>query len=207
MLTKGEQSQSLCLATYYNFYGPQHYYTLISQGWAGWGDKDTFPMALRSLHQEYYMVPHDLKTLFVNGTVQGIGMLQADPTNQTNYQPMFLHSNVVKWGIRAFYCKGCGSDPIDPVAASAIEKSDSSINLHLKEHYRIFKIEDMKAMGIDPEPLIWKSMEHTACRSVWKDDGLCARTREHMEKTFGNQFRPNRIAGLLGYDYVCVLNK
>lgn len=193
------------MATYYNYYGPQHYYTLISQGWAGWGDKDTFPMALRSLRQDYYLVPHFLKTLFVNGTSHGIGMLQADPTNQTGYEPMFLHSNVVKWGIRNFFCIGCSSDRIDPVAASAFEKDESSIHLHLKEHYRIFKVEDLKSMGIDPEPLIWRSMEHTACRSVWRDDGLCTRTREHMEKTFGNKFRIGLIDALLGrVDQVCI---
>ena len=165
-------------------------------------------MALRSLHQEYYTVPHDLKTLFVNGTTHGIGMLQADPNNQTGYEPMFLHSNVVKWGVRAFMCIGCASDPIDAISLSALENPESSIYRHLKEHYRIFKVEDMEPMGIDPEPLIWKSMEHTACRSVWKDNGLCTRTREHMEKTFGHQFRIGRIAGLLGYgDRVCIFNQ
>ena len=164
-------------------------------------------MALRSMGQNYYLVPHDLKTMFVNGTSHGIGMLQADPTNQTGYEPMFLHSNVVKWGIRDFYCTGCSSDPVDAVAASAFEKSESSINLHLKEHYRIFKVGDMKSLNIDPEPLIWKSMEHTACRSVWKDDGLCSRTREHMEKTFGHKFRVGLIDGLLGnVDRVCVVD-
>ena len=165
-------------------------------------------MALRSLRQEYYTVPHDLQTLFVNGTTHGIGMLQADPTNQTGYEPMFLHSNVVKWGVRAFLCVKCASDPIDAVALSALENPDSSIHQHLKEHHRIFKVEDMERLGIDPEPLIWKSMEHTACRSVWKDDGLCARTREHMQKTFGHQFRVGRIDALLGYrDRVCIFNQ
>lgn len=162
-------------------------------------------MALRSLGQEYYVVPHDLKTMFVNGTAHGIGMLQADPTNQTGYEPMFLHSNVVKWGIRAFYCVGCSSGSIDAVSASAFENADSSIHVHLKEHHRIFKVEDMKPMGIDPEPMIWRSMEHTACRSVWKEEGLCKRTREHMEKTFGSKFSMGMIDGLLGYvDRMCI---
>ena len=152
------------------------------------------------------MVPHKLKTLFVNGTQHGIGMLQADPTNQTAYEPMFLHSNMIKWSIREFLCVGCSSDPVDAVATSALEKPESSINKHLKEHRRIFNIQDMQEMQIDPEPLIWKSMEHTACRSVWKDPDLCARTREHMTFTFGYQFRASRIATLLGYgDQVCVL--
>ena len=171
---------------------------MISQGWAGWGDKDTFAIALRSLRQDYHMVPHTLKTLFVNGTSHGIGMLQADPTNDTAYEPMFLHSNIIKWSIREFMCLGCSSDSSDPVALSAIENPESAINRHLKEHRRIFKIEDMQAMSIDPEPLIWKSLEHTACRSVWRSRGLCHRARQHMTQTFGYQFRRGWFASFLG---------
>ena len=202
-------SQSLCLAAYYNYYGPQHYYTLISQGWAGWGDKDTFPIALRAMNEDFYMVPHQLRTLFVNGTTVGVGMLQADPTNLNTYSPMFLHSNMIKWSIRNFLCIGCALHQEDPVPMSFLEKPDSPINTHLKEHSRIFKLEEMHFMGIDPEPLIWKSMEHTACRSVWKDDGLCSRTRVHMAETFGNRFEsPGMTARLLGYgDRVCVKEK
>lgn len=198
--------QALCLAAYYNYYGPQHYYTLISQGWAGWGDKDTFPIALRAMRENFHMVPHQLRTLFVNGTTSGIGMLQGDPTNNDVYMPMFLHSNMIKWSIRNFLCLGCSSDQDDPVPMSFLEKPDSPINPHLKQHSRIFKLDEMHYMGIDPEPLIWKAMEHTACRSVWKDDGLCLRTRAHMTQTFGHQFGPPGVmAGFLGYgDHVCI---
>ncbi|KAL8810546.1 MAG: hypothetical protein Q9200_002492 [Gallowayella weberi] len=121
MWDKKRHWKALCLAAYYNYYGPQHYYTMISQGWAGWGDKDTFLLALRSLRQKFYMVPHALKTLFVNGTSQGVGMLQADPTKPAGYEPMFLHSNIVKWSIRRFFCSGCADDEEDPVELSAWE--------------------------------------------------------------------------------------
>lgn len=163
-------------------------------------------MALRALRQDYSIVPHELKTLFVKGTTHGIGMLQADPTNQTGYEPMFLHSNVIKWGIRSFMCTGCASETADSVALSVLEYPQSPIYKHLKEHHRIFNQADLEPLGIDPEPLIWRSMEHTACRSVWKDEGLCNRTREHMEQTFGHQFRVGRLAGLLGYQDPCIVN-
>ena len=195
------------MATYYNYYGPQHYYTLISQGWAGWGDKDTFPVALQALHEEFYLVPHKLKTMFVDGTAHGIGMLQADPTNQTGYEPMFLHSNVIKWGIRDFLCVKCSPGTEEKAKVTAVEDKGSSINSHLREHRRIFKTEDTRELGIDPEPLMWKSMEHTACRSVWREDDLCARTRQHMDKTFGYRFETGRIAKLLGFrESVCILD-
>jgi hypothetical protein len=91
-------------------------------------------------------------------------MLQADPTNQTGCAPLFLPSNVVRQGIRAFFCSDeCASDASDAGAASAFECADSSINLHTREHHRIFKIEDLTPIDVDPESLIWKSMENTAC--------------------------------------------
>lgn len=171
---------------------------MISQGWAGWGDKDTFLIALRSLRQNYYMVPHKLKTLFINGTTEGIGMLQADPTNPTAYEPMFLHSNIIKWSIRGFLCKGCADDTLDPVAVSALENPKSPINPHLREHRRIFSLQAMRAMKIDPEPSIWRSFEHVACRSFWQSEPLCNRTREHMEQTFGFQFQKSWVSPLIG---------
>ncbi|KAL8872358.1 MAG: hypothetical protein Q9174_002000 [Haloplaca sp. 1 TL-2023] len=193
--------KALCLAAYYNYYGPQHYYTMISQGWAGWGDKDTFLIALRALQQDFYMVPHKLKTLFVNGTGHGVGMLQADPTKTADYEPMFLHSNMIKWSIRGFLCVDCTNDAVNPIEKSALEDADSSINRHLHEHQRIFNLPDMEEMNIDPEPLIWRSFEHIACRGVWQNEGLCNRTRTHMEQTFGYEFQKS-LPG--GEDRICV---
>ena len=151
------------------------------------------------------MIPHELKTLFVNGTIEGIGMLQADPSNQKDYEPMFLHSNIIKWSPREFLCKSCASDKEDPVKSSFLEREDSSINRHLKEHRRIFNIQDMRKLNIDPEPLIWKSMEHSVCKGVWKDGEVCARVRKHMSGAFGYEFRSSRLFSLFGYgDQVCI---
>lgn len=179
---------------------------MISQGWAGWGDKDTFLIALRSLRQDFYMVPHKLKTLFLNGTPEGVGMLQADPTKPASYEPMFLHSNIVKWSIRGFLCRGCGNDTVNSIKTSSLENPKSNIHPYLKNHSRIFNLEDMKAMNIDPEPLIWKSFEHVACRSVWQGEGLCNRTRTHMEKTFGYSFEKSWASPLVGGggDRICI---
>ncbi|KAL8701268.1 MAG: hypothetical protein Q9224_000581 [Gallowayella concinna] len=204
MWDKKRHWKALCLAAYYNYYGPQHYYTMISQGWAGWGDKDTFLLALQSLRENFYMVPHQLKTLFVNGTHHGIGMLQADPTKTAGYEPMFLHSNIIKWSIRRFFCSGCADDEEDPVALSAWEDPKSSIHPHLTKHHRIFPLEDMKSMQIDPEPLIWKSFEHVACRSVWQHAELCNRTRDHMEQTFAYEFPRSGVSPIVGGgDQIC----
>ena len=43
-----------------------------SKGFACWGDKDTFLLTLKAMHEDYYMVPFDLETLFNNGTMTGV---------------------------------------------------------------------------------------------------------------------------------------
>ena len=200
--------QSLCLAAYYNFYGPEYYYTLITQGFAGWGDKDTFPLALKALQEDYYMVPFGLNTMFINGTTTGVAMMQADPANQTGYEPLFLHANIIKWNPREFLCIGCAADNDEPIPASDIERKDSALHALLINHTRIYDYGVPKKLGIDPEPLIWKSMEHNVCKSAWKNDDLCERVRDHMRDAFGYQFRIRPVSRIFreGYDIeeICI---
>lgn len=193
--------QSLCLAAYYNFYGPGYYYTLITQGFAGMGDKDTFPLALKALREDYYMVPFGLSTMFINGTSTGVAMMQADPANQKGYEPLFLHTNIIKWNPREFFCVGCASDEVEPVSASDFEREESLIHKQLMAPSRIYDYGIPKALGVDPEPLLWKSMEYNVCRSVWKNDDLCERVRSHMEDAFGLQIRTRTISRILRQGY------
>ena len=68
-------------------------------------------------------------------------------------------------------------------------------------------MEPMREFGIDPEPLMWKTLEHTACRSaVWGKDQLCKQTRQHMEKTFGFKFQKSDYTSIIGMgkDYCLV---
>lgn len=170
---------------------------MFSQGQAGWGDKDTFPIALQALGEPFYKIPHGIKTAFVNGTLQGVAMLQASPLNDKTFEPMFLHANIFKWSIRDYLCTGCYPTVNDP-NRGYLENTEATINPHLREGRRILaKIDDLP---IDPEPLIWKSMERTACRSAWRDEGLCDRTRDYMTKAFGFQFRVGKVAAALGLE-------
>ncbi|MCJ1383556.1 hypothetical protein MMC17_006670 [Xylographa soralifera] len=196
--------KSLCLAAYYNYYGPQYYFTLINSGWAGWGDKDTFPTALKALDEPYHQVSQEIVTVFISGTVRGIGMVQADPTNETNSKPMFLHSNIVKWSMRDFLCVGCSALDGSTGMISHIEDPSSPINSHMLEGKRVFSTDQLPDIGMDAEPLIWEVMESLACRSVWGNKQVCQQARDHMTRTFGYQFKSSWIASLLGYgDRVC----
>lgn len=56
MIDKEKHFKSLVLAMYYNYYGPNYYYPLLSQGAAGEGDKETFIAAAHKLSLPYYQV-------------------------------------------------------------------------------------------------------------------------------------------------------
>lgn len=56
LINKRVHFKTLILAMYYNFYGPDYYYPLFSQGAAGEGDKETFIAAAHKLGLPYYQV-------------------------------------------------------------------------------------------------------------------------------------------------------
>jgi alpha 1,2-mannosyltransferase len=85
--------KSLALACYYNYYGPNYFYPLLSLGAAGQGDKETFLMACEAFGQSYTFIETRLHTLGYhdNGEFFGTGMGQADPRNQSQY--LFMHAH------------------------------------------------------------------------------------------------------------------
>lgn len=197
--------QTLCLSAYYNYHGPSYFYTLITQGGPGWGDKDTFPTASRALNLSFTQVPHRLQTQFLNrgddhGTGSGIAMLQADPWNRTAFQPLFLHSNLIKLSARRLMCLTCEEFPSaltmeqrragqEVRFEGQVQMRDHSTHNALNHWKRIFAIktdEGLNHMGVlDTERDIWRVLERQACVGVWSERRLCQRTRRHLRLTFG----------------------
>ncbi|CEP24154.1 unnamed protein product [Cyberlindnera jadinii] len=56
MINKRTHAKAIFLSLYYNFFGPDYYYGLFSQGQAGEGDKETFLAAARQMGLPYYIV-------------------------------------------------------------------------------------------------------------------------------------------------------
>ena len=151
-------------------------------------------MALKALKEPYFLVQHGIVTSFVAGTLNGIGMLQANPQNKAKHEPMFLHSNIIKWSMRNLACRKCenikGHEP-----HYHLENKNSQIYSHLNEGRRIFSMGQMDETHIDPEPILWKAVEWSACHSrVWGNEQVCQQTRSYMEKALGFEFRTSRIA-------------
>jgi alpha 1,2-mannosyltransferase len=82
LYSKPKHQLSLLLATYYNYYGPDFYYPLQSQGAPGEGDKETFYWAAVALGEPVYSVRtmvHALGYHTTEGEWRGSAMVQHDP--------------------------------------------------------------------------------------------------------------------------------
>jgi alpha 1,2-mannosyltransferase len=96
MWNKHSHFASLTLACYYNFYGPDYFYPLLSLGAAGEGDKETFLLACDALGQPYTFIDTNIVTIGYNEVSEfhGSGMMQADPQNISRY--LFIHAHYPK---------------------------------------------------------------------------------------------------------------
>lgn len=84
LYSKSKHGLSILLATYYNYYGPNYYYVLQSQGAPGQGDKETFVWATTAMAEDFYFVKSNVEALGHHdsgGDFVGSAMLQFDPVN------------------------------------------------------------------------------------------------------------------------------
>ncbi|OBA20782.1 nucleotide-diphospho-sugar transferase [Metschnikowia bicuspidata var. bicuspidata NRRL YB-4993] len=82
MIDKEKHFPTLVLSMYYNFYGPDYFYPLFSQGAAGEGDKETFIAAAHKLGLPYYQVGEfnrEFGPMGKNQKREYFGMGQYDP--------------------------------------------------------------------------------------------------------------------------------
>ncbi|KAE8145528.1 mannosyltransferase putative-domain-containing protein [Aspergillus avenaceus] len=81
LISKKTHYLTLLLAAYYNYYGPSHYFRLLSQGAAGEGDKETFIQAATAVGQPFYAVSERVQALGRHKPdgFSGSAMAQSDP--------------------------------------------------------------------------------------------------------------------------------
>lgn len=89
LLNKDIHRESLLMMLYYNYYGPDYYYILLSQGAPGAGDKETFVQAAMAVGLPYYQVRTAPAAIgrHVNGSFKGVAIGQADPGMDFAYLP------------------------------------------------------------------------------------------------------------------------
>ncbi|ODV63329.1 alpha-mannosyltransferase, partial [Ascoidea rubescens DSM 1968] len=170
MVNKKTHFKMLLLSLYYNSYGPDYFYPLLSQGSMGEGDKDTFLAAAVKTGSKFYQVNKFVGVLGYDndGTFQGTSMIQSDPVEdyreankalklklqETNSKEeivlkpaelkiLFVHSNYPK---------------LNP---ALLKKNKSLLDKNDKRH-RHYGKNDIE--GYDLELKIWEDMKYFICK-------------------------------------------
>lgn len=185
LINKKTHLKTLLLAIYYNIYGPDYYYPLLSQGVIGQGDKETFMAAALVLGEPYYRVKTGVVSIGrSNGEEwKGSGMIQHHPSDDvlhtqpldTQVRPAFVHANTPKMN---------AGHLVDEGDLFSVRTRGSRVRLwgpkSLQENL----------FGVDLEKLVWELLVKTGCElekvvKEWKGrERLCERLEEHWKKMF-----------------------
>jgi alpha 1,2-mannosyltransferase len=190
LINKRTHSAVLLMSVYYNYYGPDHYYKLLSQGSYGAGDKETFLPAAMVMDAPFYQVKTPLTILGRprNGKMLIIAMAQHHPTEDWFNPPphpshqrveppktvsakekpkiLFIHHNVMKLDPREILRS--------KLKGRLRDKNGDFQRMWVRDH------EDV--LGRDVEKEIWQVVREEACRT---DEKVCGEIGEYFEAVFG----------------------
>lgn len=198
--SKGNHTNSLLLALYYNYYGPNFYYPLQSQGAPGEGDKETFVWSARVLNETFYSVHQRVRALGYRTTAgewRGSAMAQGDPIEDyernlhvkpgsedkslAEVRPLFLHVNFPKLDPGSIF------DDMSFGAIGPTKDADGTLR-------RIWHDTQEKAVeffGFDLERKVWEIVRELACEHedriiAWQGKtAVCETATTYWNTVFG----------------------
>ncbi|KAI4736047.1 nucleotide-diphospho-sugar transferase [Aureobasidium sp. EXF-12298] len=185
LINKRRHLKTLLLANYYNIYGPDFYYPLLSQGALGQGDKETFMAAAMVLNSSYYRVKTGVESVERNTGFEdkGSAMIQFSPSDDFNQQDRdkpikpraaFIHANTPKMNAGHLVDEGDLTSTVDQKPLRLWGSRD----------------EQMKTFGLDLEKTVWELIVQNGCELAdvireWSDrKDLCRRLSEHWDALF-----------------------
>ncbi|TLD08153.1 hypothetical protein PspLS_11987 [Pyricularia sp. CBS 133598] len=191
MIKRSKHGDDLVMATYYNLWGPDRYYRLLSQGSPGEGDKETFLQAALLLDKPFWDIRTNVGILgrWLNETFVGYGMKQADPkedyrlfsaaprgkhdakaqSEEVQARKMFLHHNNLK---------------IDMPSLEIIMGDAMKLNKEGKLN-RLWGDDDtlIAQSGYDVEKGMWEEILRYHCDPNPNADG-CSSLRTYFDSVF-----------------------
>lgn len=111
LVNKTSHKRTLLLALYYNIFGPDFYYPLMTQGGAGEGDKETFIAAAVVMNEPYFQTLKQFSWIGYNSQDEGRFVSKAlghyDPTtskeDSKDARLLFMHCSYPKYYTDWFY--------------------------------------------------------------------------------------------------------
>ncbi|KAJ5953609.1 hypothetical protein N7454_000505 [Penicillium verhagenii] len=197
LISKRTHLKTLLLCTYYNFWGPTHYYRLLSQGAAGEGDKETFINAAIAVNEPFYQVSEPICAMGhrTEGGLAGSAMLQFDPIE--DYQLVRSGKAHVK-GSPAAAPKAFFIHANFPKFNPATVFSKQAVNPAFNDdgtYTRAWTIPEdkIKAFGSDVEKHFWAEILWTGCeleakfRSWGNRTDICSGVTKYWSSVFGSE--------------------
>lgn len=178
-VSKNAHYRDLLLATYYNLYGFDIYYPLLTQGGPGQGDKETFIAAAHALNSTVYQIHGRPRvTGRFDPEFSMAGLLQCIPnddykkyvteTRQERPRIMFAHINMQKLNLREVI-QGF------PQAMEIDAPPDTRVRLFGKpsQNYETFDYSDI-------ELYMWQGVKWTAC-DMYREYGVTPQDWDNLD--------------------------
>lgn len=193
LISKSKHLSTLLLASYYNVYGPQYYYPILSQGATGEGDKETFLAAAVVLGVPYYRVKEHVGTLgyhTAEGGFKGGAMVQFHPGDDLAHYNGTWATEHVSGALRPFFLHA----HMPKLNVAHLLDGGATITTPTGQPLRLWgDVEGVKKQfnGRDMEKEVWEEMKKTTCEleNTMKDwegrSQLCTRVKEHYMGLFG----------------------
>lgn len=197
MVSKKTHLVTLLLASYYNYYGPSHYFRLLSQGGPGEGDKETFLQAASAVGEPFYAVSERVSAIghALPDKLSGSAMAQSDPvqdyilTSQDKWRVQdpevakaprvfFIHAHFPKFnpGENVFGMKWETAPTLRP------DGTDGRAWTAPEDSIRRF--------GYDAEKAYWEEIKWVSCNPqiefrTWADKPkICAKVENYWQNVF-----------------------
>ncbi|KAJ5902537.1 hypothetical protein N7495_003065 [Penicillium taxi] len=204
LLSKKTHTRTLLLSTYYNYWGPSHYYPLLSQGAAGEGDKETFITAATAVNEPFYQVSESICALghAKEGGMAGSAMAQFNPiqdyelTRQGKWRVRgddapapdvaFIHANFPKFNPATVFDSNHEVKP-------AFNDDGSYTRAWTIPQEVVAKF----SAKVDIEMAFWREILWTACELEdkfvsWEDKtGICDGVKDYWHATFQSDGLPS----------------
>ena len=194
LLSKKNHQRSLLLATYYNYYGPNFYYPLQSQGSPGEGDKETFLAAANVFNESFYQVSESVRAIGhfkPGGDLAGSAMVQYDPVEDYRLtqqglwrvkdssvaeppEPFFIHANFPRFNPATIF----ETHDVIQDANGAYQRAWTDTQ------------DTVKSFGSDVERAFWEEITRVTCElndkfASWAGkSGMCDQAREYSKAVF-----------------------
>ncbi|KJK61652.1 Mannosyltransferase [Aspergillus parasiticus SU-1] len=198
LISKKNHFLTLLLAAYYNYYGPSHYFMLLSQGAPGEGDKETFIQAAAAMGEPFYTVSEKVSAVGhpkPNGGISGSAMVQADPiedyrlTSEGKWRVKDPSVAKAPWVffVHAHYPK---FNPAEHLFGNQWETAPTLKPDGSDGRAWLVAEKTLERFGFDAEKGYWEEIKWVSCNlehafESWKGkSGICDRVSEYWRNVF-----------------------